>query len=111
SPPFAQTFKKEYGNEHQDDYVEWFCQYAREIRRILTHDGSFVLDLGGSWNKGTPTRSLYHYRLAIALCDTVGFHLAQDFFWFRPAALPAPAEWVNVQRIRVKDAVNYIFWF
>lgn len=111
SPPFALTFKKEYGNVDQRDYVEWFCQYAREIRRILTPDGSFVLDLGGAWNKGSPTRSLYHYRLAIALCDTIGFHLAQDFFWFRPAALPAPAEWVNVQRIRVKDAVNYVFWF
>lgn len=111
SPPFALTFKKEYGNEHQDDYVEWFCQYAREVRRVLTDDGSFVVDLGGAWGKGTPTRSLYHYRLVIAICDGIGFHLAQDFFWFRPAALPAPAEWVNVQRIRVKDAVNYIFWF
>ncbi len=24
--------------------------------------------------------------------------------------MPAPAEWVNVQRIRVKDSVEYIFW-
>ncbi|MBI2760142.1 MAG: site-specific DNA-methyltransferase [Chloroflexi bacterium] len=111
SPPFALTFKKEYGNEHQDDYVDWFCQYAGEIRRILTDDGSFVVDLGGAWNKGKPTRSLYVYRLVLAVCDVVGFHLAQDFFWFRPAALPAPAEWVNVQRIRVKDAVNQVFWF
>ena len=110
SPPFALTFKKEYGNRNQNEYVEWFCEYAREIRRILTTDGSFVLDLGGAWAKGTPTRSLYHYRLILALCDIVGFHLAQDFFWYRPAALPAPAEWVNVRRIRVKDAVNYIFW-
>jgi DNA modification methylase len=111
SPPFALTFKKEYGNRDQGDYVEWFCRYAAEVRRVLADDGSFVVDLGGAWEKGRPTRSLYHYRLAIAVCDEVGFHLAQDFFWFRPAALPAPAEWVNVRRIRVKDAVNYIFWF
>jgi DNA modification methylase len=111
SPPFALTFQKEYGNKHQDEYVSWFCEYAREVWRLLPDDGSFVLDLGGAWNKGTPTRSLYHYRLALALCDDIGFHLAQDFFWFRPAALPAPAEWVNVRRIRVKDAVNYLFWF
>jgi site-specific DNA-methyltransferase (cytosine-N4-specific) len=111
SPPFALTFKKEYGNHHQDTYVEWFCRYAREVQRVLTDDGSFVVDLGGAWNKGKPTRSLYHYRLPLAVCDDVGFHLAQDFFWFRPAALPAPAEWVNVQRIRLKDAVNYVFWF
>jgi site-specific DNA-methyltransferase (cytosine-N4-specific) len=111
SPPFALTFKKEYGNKSQADYVSWFVEYAKEMYRLLPEDGSFVLDLGGSWNKGTPTRSLYHYKLAIALCEEVGFHLAQDFFWFRPAALPVPAEWVTVRRIRVKDAVNYVFWF
>ena len=46
----------------------------------------------------------------IALCDEVGFNLAQEFFWYNPAKLPAPAEWVNVRRIRVKDSVEYIFW-
>src|SRR5487761_1620820 len=111
SPPFALTFKKEYGNQHQDNYGDWFCDYAREVQRVLTDDGSFVVDLGGAWNKGKPTRSLYHYRFVVAMCDVVGFHLAQDLFWFRPAALPASAEWVNVQRIRLKDAVNYLFWF
>lgn len=111
SPPFALTFKKEYGNKSQADYVSWFVEYAKEMYRLLPDDGSFVLDIGGAWNKGTPTRSLYHYKLAIALCEEVGFHLAQDFFWFRPAALPVPAEWVTVRRIRVKDAMNYVFWF
>ncbi len=110
SPPFALTFKKEYGNQHQDDYVQWFCQYASEIHRLLTDDGSFVVDLGGAWRKGSPTRSLYVYRLILALCEQIGFQLAQEFFWYRPAALPSPAEWVTVRRIRVKDAVNYIFW-
>lgn len=111
SPPFALTFKKEYGNKSQEDYVSWFLEYAKEIYRLLPDDGSFILDIGGAWNKGTPTRSLYHYKLVIALCEEVGFHLAQDFFWFRPAALPVPAEWVTVRRIRVKDAVNNVFWF
>lgn len=111
SPPFALTFKKEYGNKSQEDYVSWFVEYAKEMYRLLPDDGSFVLDIGGAWNKGTPTRSLYHYKLAIAICEEAGFHLAQDFFWFRPAALPVPAEWVTVRRIRVKDAVNYVFWF
>lgn len=110
SPPFALTYKKEYGNVSADEYVSWFLDYARAIHRLLVEDGSFVVDIGGAWNKGVPTRSLYHYKLVIALCEEVGFHLAQDFIWFRPAALPAPAEWVNVRRIRVKDAVNYVFW-
>ena len=111
SPPFALTFKKEYGNVHASDYVNWFLQYAKEIHRILKEDGSFVLDIGGSWQKGRPVRSLYQYELVLALCKETGFHLAQDFFWYRPATLPAPAEWVTVRRIRVKDSVNYVFWF
>jgi site-specific DNA-methyltransferase (cytosine-N4-specific) len=44
------------------------------------------------------------------LCDELGFHLAQECFWYNPAKLPSPAEWVNVRRVRVKDSVEYIFW-
>ena len=110
SPPYALHFKKEYGNANQQDYVAWFLPFAREIKRIMRPSGSFVLNLGGAWKPGLPVRSLYHYRLLLALADEVGFDLAQDFFWFNPAKMPAPAEWVNVRRIRVKDSVEYIFW-
>ena len=76
-----------------------------------------MIDIGGSWLKGTPIRSLYHYELLIALCkkykfkdENYQFYLAQDFFWYNPSKLPTPAEWVTVRRIRVKDAVNTIWW-
>lgn len=110
SPPYALHFKKEYGNADQREYVEWFLPFARQIKRILKADGSFVLNVGGVWTPGAPLRSLYHYRLLLALCDDVGFNLCQEFFWHNPAKMPAPAEWVNVRRIRVKDSVEYIFW-
>jgi DNA modification methylase len=110
SPPYALHFKKEYGNADQADYIAWFLPFAEQIKRILKEDGSFVLNLGGAWTPGAPLRSLYHYRLLLALCDEVGFHLCQEFFWYNPAKMPAPAEWVNVRRIRVKDSVEYIFW-
>jgi DNA modification methylase len=110
SPPYALHFKKEYGNADQADYVEWFLPFAEQIKRVLKDDGSFVLNVGGAWTPGAPLRSLYHYRLVLALCDDVGFNLCQEFFWYNPAKMPAPAEWVNVRRIRVKDSVEYIFW-
>ncbi len=72
--------------------------------------GSLVIDIGGAWISGQPTRSLYHYELLIMLCREFGFHLAQEFFWWNPARLPTPAEWVTVRRIRVKDAINCIWW-
>jgi len=110
SPPYALHFKKAYGNERQDRYIEWFLSFARQFHRVLKDDGSFVLDIGGAWTPGQPTRSLYHFELLIALCKQVGFHLAQEFFWYNPGKLPAPAEWVTVRKIRVKDAVNCVWW-
>ena len=111
SPPYALHFKKEYGNVHKDEYVEWFLTFARDIFRVLKDDGSFVLNIGGSYNKGLPTRSTYHFKVLLALVEEIKFHLAQECFWYNPAKMPMPAEWVTVRRIRVKDAVEYVWWF
>lgn len=110
SPPFALLRKKDYGNVEEDKYVAWFEEFAHEFYRILKPTGSLVIDIGGSWIPGQPTRSLYHFELLIMLCRKVQFHLAQEFYWWNPSKLPSPAEWVNVRRIRVKDAVNSIYW-
>lgn len=112
SPPFPLTFqkKKPYGSVAVGKYVVWFLRFAEHFKRLLADDGSLVIDIGGVWNKGTPTRSLYQYHLLIGLCEDLGFHFAQDFYWYNSAALPAPAEWVNVRRIRVKCAVNQVWW-
>src|SRR5262249_28336077 len=110
SPPYALHFKKEYGNVEKQDYVMWFLPFAREIYRVLADDGSFVLNIGGSYNQGVPTRSIYHFKLLVALVEQVGFHLAQECFWYNPAKMPMPAEWVTVRRIRVRDSVEYVWW-
>jgi DNA modification methylase len=111
SPPFGLRKKKEYGNKDPDDYNEWFIEFAEKVERVLTDDGSFVVDIGGGWEKGKPVRSLYHFKLLIMLADEDGpFNLAQDFYWYNPAKLPTPAQWVTIERIRAKDAVNHVWW-
>jgi DNA modification methylase len=110
SPPFALTRKKEYGNKDADEYVDWFLGFARHFKRILKDDGSFVLDLGGAYLPGYPVRAIYQFELLVRLCKELGFFLAQDFYHYNPSRLPAPAEWVNVRRIRVKDSVNVVWW-
>lgn len=110
SPPFGLVRKKTYGNEDADQYVEWFRPFAEGMRRVLKEQGSLVIDIGGAWKPGLPTRSLYHFELLITLCRDYGFHLCQEHYWWNPAKLPTPAEWVNVRRVRVKDAVNCIWW-
>ena len=110
SPPFALLRKKEYGNEDQSDYVDWLCSFGALVKRVLKDTGSFVIDLGGAYQKGVPVRSLYNYRVLIRLCDEIGFHLAEEFFWHNPSKLPSPIEWVNKRKIRAKDSVNTVWW-
>lgn len=109
SPPFALTRKKDYGNETAELYLEWFLSFVKPFKRVLKDTGSLVVDIGGAYLPGAPKRSTYHFQLAVEL--EKHFDFCQEFYWYNPAKLPAPAEWVNVRRIRVKDAVNPIFWF
>ena len=111
SPPFALQRPKEYGNLGQDEYVDWLLSFSPELKRVLKDTGSFVLDLGGAYRSGRPVRSLYNYRVLIRMCDELGWNLAEEFFWYNPAKLPSPIEWVNKKKIRAKDAVNTIWWF
>jgi site-specific DNA-methyltransferase (cytosine-N4-specific) len=110
SPPFGLVRKKSYGNEDADFYCDWFRPFAEGFRRALSDTGSLVIDIGGSWIPGQPTRSLYHFKLLIMLVEEFGFHLCQEHYWWNPSKLPSPAEWVNIRRVRVKDAVNSIWW-
>lgn len=110
SPPFALQREKSYGNVDQASYVDWLLTFCEKIHRILSPRGSFVLDLGGAYQKGRPVRSLYNYRILIRLCDELDFRLAEEFFWHNPAKLPSPIEWVNKRKLRAKDAVNTVWW-
>ncbi|WP_425147826.1 DNA-methyltransferase [Deinococcus sp.] len=111
SPPFALQRQKEYGNKQQHEYVEWLAQFAELVKRKLREDGSFVVDLGGAYQKGQPVRSLYNFRVLLHFCDVLGFHLAEEFYWYNPSKLPSPIEWVNKRKLRAKDSVNTVWWF
>jgi site-specific DNA-methyltransferase (cytosine-N4-specific) len=114
SPPFALVRQKRYGhrfdNIDSEKYADWFRPFAEQFHRILKPFGSLVLHIGGSWDAGRPIKSLYHFELLISLCRELKFSLAQDFYWFNIAKFPSPAEWVTVRRVRVKDAVDPIWW-
>jgi site-specific DNA-methyltransferase (cytosine-N4-specific) len=110
SPPFGLVRQKDYGNEDAHRYCDWFRPFAEGFKRVLKDSGSLVIDIGGAWKPGSPTRSLYHFELLVMLCEEYGFHLCQEHYWWNPSKLPSPAEWVNVRRVRVKDAVNTVWW-
>ena len=110
SPPFALLRKKEYGNAEQHEYVDWLAEFGALVFQKLTPDGSFVIDIGGAYERGVPVRSLYPFRALIRFCDGIGFSLAEEFYWHNPSKLPSPIEWVNKRKIRTKDSVNTVWW-
>lgn len=109
SPPYALTREKDYSNKAADEYINWFETFVPGFHRVLKPTGSLVVDIGGAYLPGKPQRSTYHFELAILLADY--FEMCQEFYWFNPAKLPSPAQWVNIERVRVKDSVNLVLWF
>lgn len=110
SPPFPLLRQKAYGNEDQERYVAWLVDFARLAHTALKPSGSFVIDIGGAYQRGRPVRSLHQYRALLAFVDDLEYRLAEEFFWHNPSKLPSPIEWVNKRKIRAKDSVNTVWW-
>jgi site-specific DNA-methyltransferase (cytosine-N4-specific) len=110
SPPYPLVNQKAYGHGDVNQYIDWLLRIMDDWPRKLAHDGSIVLNLGDAWVKGTPFQSTYQERLIVKLEDSLGLRLCQRFAWHNPAALPSPAEWVNVRRIRVKSGMENLWW-
>lgn len=110
SPPFPLNRKKKYGNLMGDEYLEWLGKIAAPLGDLLTEDGSFVVELGNGWVPGEPVMSTLALRAMLRMLEDGGFHLCQQFVVHNPARLPSPAQWVNVERIRVKDAYTNVWW-
>jgi DNA modification methylase len=110
SPPFPLNRKKKYGNLQGNEYVEWLVGFAPLFEELLAPDGSIVIELGNSWEPGRPVMSPLNIRALLSFLDRGKLNLCQQFICYNPSRLPSPAQWVNVERIRVKDAFTYVWW-
>jgi DNA modification methylase len=110
SPPFPLNRKKQYGNQQGEAYVKWLASFAPLFRDFLKPDGSIVLEMGNAWEPGKPVMSTLALRALLAFLDAGKFYLCQQFVCYNPAKLPTPAQWVTVERIRVKDAFTHVWW-
>ncbi len=110
SPPFPLNRKKRYGNQQGEEYVEWLRSFAPLFRSVLRPSGSIVIEMGNSWEPGRPVMSTLALRSLLSFMEEGKFNLCQQFVWHNTAKLPTPAQWVTVERIRVKDAFTHIWW-
>ncbi|HEX8101634.1 MAG TPA: site-specific DNA-methyltransferase [Solirubrobacteraceae bacterium] len=110
SPPFPLNRKKRYSNMVGEEYLEWLGALAKPLGDLLADDGSFVVEMGNAWEPRLPVMSTLALEALLRLRRDGGFHLCQQFVVHNPARLPSPAQWVNVERIRVKDAYTNVWW-
>lgn len=91
SPPYFGL--RDYGHEDQygteatpDEYIESMIGLYQEVRRVLTDEGTFWLNVGDSYG---PRKNLLGipWRVALALQDD-GWTLRNDIIWAKPNAMP-----------------------
>lgn len=110
SPPFPLNRKKKYDNLQGDAYVNWLSEFATLFRQFLKPTGSIVMEVGNSWEPGKPVMSTLALESLLAFLRVGKFHLCQQFVWNNPARLPSPAQWVTIERIRIKDSYTHLWW-
>lgn len=85
----------QYGAEATvDDYIDHLVTLFRELRRVLTDDGTFWLNLGDGYTRDKQLMGV-PWRVALAL-QADGWVLRNAVVWHKPNAMPEP----------VKDRLN-----
>ncbi len=110
SPPFPLNRKKKYGNLQGEEYIKWLADFALKLKPLLKPRGSVVMEVGNAWEPGRPVMSTLALRALLAFLDRGKFYLCQQFIYHNPARLPGPAQWVTIERIRVKDSYSHLWW-
>lgn len=110
SPPFPLNRKKAYGNLNGDEYLEWLSELAPRLAKLLKPHGSLVMELGNAWVQGKPAMSLLPLKALMAVAESAKLNVAQQFVCHNPARLPSPAQWVTIERVRVKDSYTHVWW-
>lgn len=111
SPPYPLVVPKKYGNFQGQEYLDWISGLAPKFAQLLSDEGSLVVEIGNSWDKGQPTMSTLPLETLMAISKSADLYICQQMVWHNPGKLPGPATWVNVKRERITDSFTHIWWF
>jgi site-specific DNA-methyltransferase (adenine-specific)/site-specific DNA-methyltransferase (cytosine-N4-specific) len=95
SPPYAEARKTVYGGIPADQYVGWWLARAAQFRRVLTQDGSLVVNIKEGCEDGE--RSTYVIELILAM-RRAGWLWTEEYIWHKRNSVPG--KWHN----RLRDA-------
>ena len=102
SPPYADQRKNNYGGIHPDEYVQWFLPRAEALKKCLTLDGSFVLNIKEKAVGGQ--RHTYVLELILALKQQ-GWLWVEEYCWHKKNCYPG--KWPN----RFRDSWERLLHF
>ncbi len=110
SPPYKlQGVKRQYGNK-TDDYLKWLIGLTHEWKRVLTPDGSLVVNLGEVWLPETGgMRDPYIYRYLLAAIDEVGLNFCEIHNWLNNSGGPR-GSCVTQARTRLNNQIEPLLW-
>jgi DNA modification methylase len=95
SPPYANNRTTQYGGVPIEEYVEWFLPIGKELQRVLTPTGSFVLNVKERVHNGE--RATYILELILELRKQ-GWLWVEEYIWHKKNSYPG--KWPN----RFRDA-------
>lgn len=102
SPPYADQRNHTYGGIKPDLYVEWFMPIAKELKRVLKNDGTFVLNIKERVFEGE--RHTYVIDLIKAMREQ-GWLWTEEFVWHKKNS--HPGKWPN----RFRDSWERLIQF
>ena len=102
SPPYADRRKNTYGGIHPNKYVEWFLPITKELFRILSPSGTFVLNIKEKAINGE--RHTYVIELILEM-KKQGWFWTEEFVWHKKNSYPG--KWPN----RFRDAWERLLQF
>ena len=113
SPPYAVAKGRAYGKVGEREYVDFICSSLEPIVKALLPGGSVALNISNDvFERGSAARSLYKYRLVLALHHRLGLQLCDEVIWAKGSPVPGvPMQWCAKSRQQLNAAYEPILVF
>lgn len=112
SPPYPLRQARAYGGPTAAEFTDFIVRALEPITRNLAPGGSIALNLSNDiFEPGSPARSLYQERVALALHDRLGLSKMDTLIWHNPSKPPGPMLWASRSRQQLNTAYETVWWF